>query len=86
MEVLLQHQAKGTQFTDPQFPPEASSLSGDGNAEDMSKVASWRRLSDLFNTEVFFEFSFSEDKDASEVSCYGTVSFGCKVFNMSTCI
>ena len=72
MEVLLQHRAHGTKFTDPQFPPEAASLSPEDDAEGIiGKVASWRRLSELFNTEVFYEFSFSEHADASEISCYG---------------
>ncbi|GLE06047.1 hypothetical protein PINS_up015258 [Pythium insidiosum] len=64
-QILRQHRQQGTQFTDPQFPPDSTSLFRDVNnkrnphLEDA--VWKWKRISDFFNETAYVEITMLDD-------------------------
>ncbi|KAJ0400107.1 hypothetical protein ATCC90586_005128 [Pythium insidiosum] len=64
-DILRQHRQRGTQFTDPQFPPDSTSLFRDVNNKRSPQledaVWKWKRISEFFNETAYVEVTMLDD-------------------------
>ncbi|GAB9471540.1 hypothetical protein Gpo141_00008746 [Globisporangium polare] len=65
LHLLRKHRQSGTKFTDPQFPPDASSLYRDVNNKKYPHLEDyiwkWKRVSDFFNETAYVEVTMLDD-------------------------
>ncbi|CEG35780.1 calpain-like protein [Plasmopara halstedii] len=66
LHILRKNRQAGTKFTDPQFPPDASSIFRDTNNPKYPHlheyVRKWKRVTDFFNETAYVEITMLDDE------------------------
>ncbi|KAG2523975.1 hypothetical protein BBO99_00005071 [Phytophthora kernoviae] len=65
LQILRKNRQAGSKFTDPQFPPDASSIFRDANNPKyphlQEYIWKWKRVTDFFNETAYVEISMVDD-------------------------